>query len=175
MGRRTTKKQHFVPQCYLKAWKISDDKESVFVFDKEKDSFRQNSIEDIASERYFYDADFINLLNEKQLHDLLEGKIRLRDDADPQIMEHTYADLVETVYKDLLEKLIKSAREATPWIINNCYFIMPDDKETLSALLAIQFLRTKQIRNDLIESSKLLGQSLRNMGFPEQDAVRLHF
>ena len=47
-----TKKEHFIPQCYLKAWTEPGTKQ-VFVYDKLRNQFRQNSIEDIGCERHF--------------------------------------------------------------------------------------------------------------------------
>lgn len=171
MGNGITKKEHYVPQCYLKAWCVPNT-EQVFVYDKKRYQFRKSSIKDIASERYFYDTEFINLLNKEQLQALSKGKISIRKDADPQILEHTYADIVETFYKDSLDKLINDARKATPWTINNCYFVMPKEKEDFSQLLTIQFLRTKQMRNEIGDSSKLLLNALKEMGFSEEQIAK---
>ena len=49
-----TKKQHYVPQSYLKAWAIPGTYQ-VHVYDKKTDNERVNSINDIASENCFYD------------------------------------------------------------------------------------------------------------------------
>lgn len=43
-----TKKQHYVPQSYLKAWAIPGTYQ-VHVYDKKTDNERVNSINDIAS------------------------------------------------------------------------------------------------------------------------------
>ena len=66
-----TKKQHYVPQCYLKAWSFSD-KEQIYVYDRITDSIRINSVKDVAAERYFYDINPYELLPEAQIAKLHE-------------------------------------------------------------------------------------------------------
>ena len=66
-----TKKQHYVPQCYLKAWSFSD-KEQIYVYDRITDSIRINSVRDVAAERYFYDINPYELLPEAQIAKLHE-------------------------------------------------------------------------------------------------------
>ena len=66
MGQSTvkeTKKEHYVPQCYLERWKNS--KGYVAVYDKKLKMSRGNNIKDIACERYYYDIDYRELSAQK--------------------------------------------------------------------------------------------------------------
>ena len=61
--KREKKKQHYVPQFYLK--RFSTDGHSVFVFDKFTQKVFRTNIANVASGRYFYDfyADTAHELN----------------------------------------------------------------------------------------------------------------
>ena len=50
------KKQHYVPQFYLRSWDISE-KNKIYVYDKVIEQKRISNIRDVASENYFYDVD----------------------------------------------------------------------------------------------------------------------
>ena len=53
-----TKKEHYVPQVYLRRFCVSAEK--IDVYDKVKNEIRLNQpLLNVASERYFYDVDFI--------------------------------------------------------------------------------------------------------------------
>lgn len=166
LNANMTKKEHVVPQCYLEAWTRTGSKQ-VFVFDKLRKMYRQNSIEDVACQRHFYDTHPVFLLKHEELKKLTQEGKTIDPDADQQVIEHIYADQVETLYKDYLEKLISIARSATPWAIKNCYFINFEEKEELSQLITIQYIRTKSVRNRLEESGKCLSKVLRDMGIPD--------
>ena len=49
-----TKKQHYVPQFYLNAWGIQGTHQ-IYVYDKKSEAKRKNNIQDVATERFFYD------------------------------------------------------------------------------------------------------------------------
>ncbi len=56
-----TKKEHYVPQCYLK--NFVNENERIAVFDKKLLQSRLQRTTDIAMENYFYDIDFDDLMN----------------------------------------------------------------------------------------------------------------
>lgn len=62
MGDKT-KKEHYVPRCYLENWK--NNKGQVWVYDRQLKKTRINSVYDIACERYFYDIDYKKLSVQK--------------------------------------------------------------------------------------------------------------
>ena len=55
-----TKKQHYVPRCYLKNFLPANDR--INVFDSFNLQIREQKIMDIAMENYFYDIKFSDLL-----------------------------------------------------------------------------------------------------------------
>ena len=170
--QQKTKKQHIVPQCYLKAWLIPG-KESLYVYDKKRNHFRPNNIADVASQRYFYDTDPINLLSVETLQKMLEGKIALRPDADPQIIEHTFADQVEAIFKPYLNSIIQYAHGLPFGQSNGKTFYQAKQKEEFAELLTIQLIRTKQYRVNIEESSHCIAQILKDMGIPNEEIKRV--
>lgn len=59
-----TKKEHYVPRCYLKNFILENDK--IKIFDKFKMQVREQRIMDVAMENYFYDIDFEELLQKAE-------------------------------------------------------------------------------------------------------------
>lgn len=51
-----TKKEHYVPRCYLKHFEADNGK--IKVFDKKIMQVREQHILEVAMENYFYDIDF---------------------------------------------------------------------------------------------------------------------
>ena len=126
-----------------------------------------NNIEDVASQRYFYDTDPINLLSEEMILALMKANKTIREDADQQLIEHMLSIEVENFFKDYLKR-IADAAAASPWTLKNCYFLSEYEKKLFSELLSIQYLRTKSIRNRLAESSDCLARVLKDMNFPDE-------
>ena len=181
MSQRT-KKQHYVPQCYLNAWSTS--KHQIYVFDKSTESARINSIQDVASERFFYDINPEDYLSPDFLNALRQRGVSLDDVALSQVLERTFAKNVEKPFSDLLKEILDKTAAATPWHINNCYFISEEKKVEFSVFLALQFIRTKKTRTNIHGSSECLRQVLTDMGVPDseiakntiskEDAKRIH-
>ena len=98
MGKKI-KKQHYVPQCYLKAWEVNG-KHQIYVYDKEKEESRINNIEDVASGRYFYDFSLKDLSVQQNMdlsHEDAEG---IDVDAKLQIIEKALSIGIEGPYSD---------------------------------------------------------------------------
>lgn len=160
---RKKKKQHFVPQCYLEKWCIDGTKHTN-VFDKIKEEQRQNHIEDIASENYFYDINLEGVLSQEELKYFgLEG-VDLSKLDDNQFIENLLASTVEVRFSEMLEKVILRVYDMNVWELNNCLFLHPNEARLFSILLAIQYLRVKRIRDSINSSSKLLRNALIEMG-----------
>lgn len=166
------KKQHTVPQCYLNAW-CAPGKKQTHVFDKVSEQKRISNIEDIASERYFYDID----LEAFRLGDYVEGcrdiEMAINDEGDPQVIEHSLSEDVEGPFSKLLNKLRKKVAELTPWHINNCFFISKEEKDALSECLAVQFLRAKGVRNGISDAADCMVQLMREWGVEASELERL--
>ena len=60
---KKSKKQHYVPRCYLESFKIPGTYQ-INVYDKKLRRNRINSIYDIASENYFYDIKLSDVFTE---------------------------------------------------------------------------------------------------------------
>lgn len=170
--KQKTKKEHYVPQCYLNAWCTSGEKQ-MHVFDKVSEQKRTNNIEDVASERFFYDID----PNAFCLGDYVEGcrdiETVINDEGDPQVIEHSLSEDIEGPFSELLNKLRKKVGELTPWHINNCFFISKEEKDILSECLAVQFLRTKSVRNGISDTADCLVQLMQEWGVHDSEIEKL--
>ena len=93
----------------------------------------------------------------------------INPDADKQVIEHVYADEIEPLLEKYLVQFIEVAHRYTPWEIENCYFLKPIEKEEFAQLLTIQYLRTKETRKRLDESSHCLTKVLEDMGVSEAE------
>lgn len=169
-----TKKQHFVPRCYLENFQIPNSYR-IHVYDKNLKKSRINSINDIASENYFYDIKFSEILPEDKLDDILKGRITAKDLDDEQYIERYLATTVETEYAKLLDKLIQNISSITPWIAENCFFISETQKVDFSVCLAMQYVRTKSVREGILESADCLMQALDDMNATQRlkDSMRV--
>jgi len=161
--KQKTKKQHYVPRCYLDAWAIPNTYQ-VHVYDKKMDKTRINSINDIASENYFYDVALDEVISHQIFDNLRKQDVLTQNNLISQGIEHAFANDIEGPFSQLLKELISKSESATPWTINNCYFISEQKKSEMSAFLSLQFIRIKQVRNNIIESADCLSQALKDMG-----------
>lgn len=168
-----TKKQHFVPQFYLN--KFTDTQGNIHVFDKpQKKTFVSNT-RDIANESYFFDTDddalaamikviedqpeelieFINQsvleTNNPRLIQIMHQKVN-----DPNFKEKTLAEVKNEQFIEskvlaphdarsakLLEKILEDiARRGK---------IKRKNRFDMAFMLAVQFVRTRKYRNQVIE------------------------
>lgn len=157
------KKQHYVPRCYLKRWE--NRKKQIYVFDKVKKEIRPSNINDIASERYFYDID-IEKMDAKSIEMLISANIDIINEQ--QFIEKFLSKNIEDEYSKLLAKIIDTSNEATPWYLENCYFISKEDKLYLAIYLSFQYVRTKTVREGIGDSGNCLCQVLEDMGVPQE-------
>lgn len=161
--RKEKKNQHYVPQCYLEAWAITDT-HRVYVYDKKIKKSYCSNIEDVAMERYFYDIDFTGIVSESDLKKYgFEGYDPSRID-DAQYIENFFANQVEKHYKVMLNNIINRIKKMNSWEINNCRFITAEDKIVFSYYLAWQNIRVKSVRTSMKQSSNCLVQVLQEMG-----------
>lgn len=153
-----TKKQHYVPRCYLKAFVIPGTFQ-VHVYDKKTKRPRINNYEDVASENYFHDFS----LSEKERESLakkLEANGIYIDPIDDQYIEHLFANEIEPVYDGLLESLRTAANQFTPWYIQNCRVFKLRQKIEFAFMLALQLVRTKASRNRINDMVDCFRQAL---------------
>lgn len=152
------KNEHYVPQCYLRNFRISGTDGKINVFDKKMEQIRLNqNISDIASERYFYDIDIDKILgelSEEKRNDILQqmgDKYEVYKNDKTQRIEKFFSDVIEGDYSQVLMSVVEKAEKATPWHINNCYCMSEREKVIMSVCITIQFMRTKKQRKVIEE------------------------
>ncbi|MGM7683194.1 DUF4238 domain-containing protein [Cytobacillus sp. Hm23] len=159
MGKSIVKNQHYVPQRYLRKFAVAQKKKkkNIYrfnIFDKEKQESRENqNVENYASERYFYDVDFNELLVQAESEGInIDDEIKvLTNKVDKQHLENVFATKVETTMFDPFEKII-SKYTLTPANMYKKVQVVPDeDKVTIAYYLALQFVRTKEYREKIIQ------------------------
>lgn len=166
-----TKKEHYVPRCYLE--NFEDNNGRIHVFDKVIIQTRNPKKEEIAHENYFYDMDIEKLISdvpleqrEKIINDIKE--ITGCDDWDtivteiinPKHIEKKFFCEVEGVYGPLLKRIIQNSYSGNQWVIDHCAPFSEDDKSMLSLFLAIQIIRTKAFRDSIHQISEKTFQTL---------------
>ena len=154
-----TKKEHYVPRCYLKNFILENDK--IKIFDKFKMQVREQRIMDIAMENYFYDIDFEELLQKAESDESEKIKTDLKDIVgtenwedvknvlDNKHIEKNFFAPMEKVYSDLLQKFISKSYDGNNWVIQNCNICSEIEKEYMALFIAIQIIRTKSFRATL--------------------------
>lgn len=151
MGNKV-KNEHYVPRRYLRHFA---DREHFFVYDKEKKERRPGNVDDYACERFFYDVDFEALKKEffesnpdfeydPEMEELLK-------EIDEQHIEHWFAENVETWLFDPIDKIISFYTMCNHQNINNVLVIDDSIRVFLSIYLALQIIRTKEFRENVIE------------------------
>ena len=150
------KKQHYVPQFYLKQW--ANNKEQIYVYDKkQKKSFISN-VKNIASSRFFYDFPEIDENKKVEIKDKLK-KDGFEDDYinnifELQVLENNFSQLesiVSPLLKEKIKKIDDVSKLSEEWIKHYPIFTN-DDKKKFSSYIALQIVRTnkhKQFQRDM--------------------------
>lgn len=159
MGKTIVKNQHYVPQRYLRKFAVTQKKKkkNIYrfnIFDKEKQESRENqNVENYASERYFYDVDFNELLEEAESKGInIDNEIKdLTNKVDKQHLENIFATKVETTMFDPFEKIITKYTLTPTNMYTKVQVVPEEDKATIAYYLAFQFVRTKEYREKIIQ------------------------
>lgn len=128
------KKQHFIPQCYLKCFSEND--KSIWIYNKNCQKVYSQSISKTAFQDDFYK------IPEKYISSIKN------DDFDPNFFEKEFFDSnVEKLFGRFLRIINRKAGE---WITDrNLNIILPqNDKDIFAAMIAIQYLRMPNIRDE---------------------------
>lgn len=146
MKSRENRKQHFIPQCYLKHF--SSNKKNLFVYDKKSSKSFSSPIGNIAYKEFFYQ------LPEKFIKNLDEIP-----SGTNYYEKEFFAKSIETKYSNLLGILTAKAKL---WIANHqiVEIISRQQKEILAQLIAIQYLRLPNIR-DMYSDARKKGDNIR--------------
>jgi hypothetical protein len=159
MEEQLVKNQHYVPQRYLRyfAEKFIKKNKTISrfnVFDKEKIQTRENqNIDSVASERFFYDVDFELLLKEAKEEgaDIEPEFVELIKEVNKQEMEHTFATKVETTMFDPIAEIVTTYTMTQSSAYPNIYVIPENKRAIVAYYLSLQFLRTKEFREKLVQ------------------------
>lgn len=167
-----TKKEHYVPRCYLK--NFADENERINVFDRYKLQSREHQrIIDIAMENYFYDINFNDMIQlvETDKQDKVKSDIismlgvEKWEDINTTInldkyVEKEFFSRLESIYNIFLNKFIEKSHNGNQWVIDNCSCCSETEKILFSIFIAIQFIRTKAFRQTLNDTIEQLYQTL---------------
>jgi len=156
-----TKKEHYVPRCYLE--NFSTEQKRIDVFDKWKLEIRpQQKLMDVAMENGFYDLDLSDAfealepsVREKAMADLLElPEVESWEDIrvimeNKKYIEKEHFAKIEGHYSTLLKLIIQKSYNGNHWVLQNCNAMSESEKLLLSLFIAIQFIRTRSFRDNL--------------------------
>ena len=170
MGKKK-KAEHYVPQCYLKRW-TQKQSNQVYVYNKKENKYHISNIHDVASERYFYDIDLSKIIS-KETFKSLGIELDPKQLSDEQFIENFFANELEKDLDERLSRIINRVLEMNSWEIRNCYFISEYDKLALSVHLAFQRIRTKETRQNIIDSNLCVVDWLKDLGASEK-SIKKH-
>jgi len=165
-----TKKQHYVPQSYLKNWDINkenNNKPKVFSYDIKQDKQFPVNIEDTATRKYFYDYEKYSREEIEIIYNNIpkEFQISKEDFFIKQGIEKLiFAEKIENISIQTIISIIKKLEELKvnpKENINKKNILSTTDKVILSYFISIQYTRTKEFRdksqnlyNEIIEDIK---------------------
>lgn len=148
---KKTKKQHYVPQTYLKSFSIQNKKgttDKLNVYDKKNKRFYNASISDVMEKNCFYDINIKNLLLELD-NNKLRDEFQIPNEWDEQLIEHSLS-LVECELKKVID-IIKDPKRHDYFKFTKIF-----NRIHLSQLMAIQFIRTPKGREFISDIEKEL-------------------
>lgn len=158
------KKQHYVPQAYLE--RFTHDGDHLFVYDKFESVVRPANKKDVAEENYFYD------LPEEALPAGEENQ-----EPDRQVVDKEFRK-IEGIFNQILGRVISRAAHKGGGIFRRVLMMLPfrrkvlsrRHREDLSLLIALQFMRTREYRETIIEGMRkgrsAVYEILRRSNFP---------
>lgn len=166
-----TKKEHYVPRCYLGNFEDCDGR--VHVFDKIAMHYRHQKKEEIAHENYFYDVNFEEMMRNATpaIQKKLKQDIKAITGIDnweiinstilmPKYIEKVFLHGIEDEYSTLLKTIIQKSYEGNQWVMNNCSPFSSEEKKQLSFFMAIQIIRTKMFRDTITQTVEKLLQTI---------------
>lgn len=166
--KQVTINQHYVPQFYLNNFSHNNKKgkKSIDVFDIDLNKILRNQrIENVAFEKYFYDIDLEKYLNNISGLRLLLIKVYLKIKFGLRFKISQFKNLntienilatVESNTSPIFTKIIEKSETYTKWERENCFLINEDEKLKIATFLAVQFLRTPKIRQSFQEANTVL-------------------
>lgn len=134
MNKDTHKKQHYVPECYLR--NFSPNGKYVHIYDKKAQKPFSNSLDSIAYFPYLYEIP-IKYLTEK-----------LNIPYETKYFERAFfAEHIESLYAKILNKIVSKADYWTN-TQEHREILTQNEKEILAQLIVIQHLRMPNVKSD---------------------------
>jgi glycerophosphoryl diester phosphodiesterase len=154
------KKQHYVPQCYLRNFAVRD---RLFVLDQIKKSVYSANVKDVAQDRYFNDFPDVFLSQE------------FREKAKAQVIEKDLAK-VESKFSQFLKLIIDCLDDIEKNdLFDSVVVLDEEEKINFSAFLMLQLVRTNTLRQEtrhmfqsLVDLKEKMDRSLANCNNPHQ-------
>jgi hypothetical protein len=169
MSKQVKKRQHYVPQFYLRqfAFKVKKDKDHIINhYDKVLNMNRADNVNNVAEEHKFYDVPSKSL---QEKYGLVVPK-----DYDEQELENTFAFFEGewgAVFRKISEKYNKESN-AQP-----TQFLTDEEKGPLSRFIALQAIRTPAWRNKANKMAQFIAGVDKNLAriFDEFDYDEFNF
>lgn len=149
------KRQHYVPQFYLKRWANEKSDSQIYVYDKERKKSFSSSIQSVASSNYFYD--FPDVTKEQMDEIVKKIKEEIEDESEKakaleylqtQLIEKTFSQ-IEAINSGVIEGIIKRVEDVSAlpqeYFVKH-KFIKVEDIVELSLFIALQYTRTTETR-----------------------------
>jgi hypothetical protein len=160
--REPTKKQHMVPQFYLRYFTSTpdepDDRKRIWVYDKQRGVSRNDRIRDAAHENYFYDipADALSAVPPEDRDEDFRA-------IDVQAMEHELARVEGWLSRhitDCIENHLPAGRFPQGY------------KLPLTVMLSLQSVRTRQARENATATAQAQAEALLEKMLLEEHGLR---
>lgn len=137
MSKKAHTRHHYIPQCYLRNFAHSE--KGIYSYNKKTKTSYQTAISGVCTLNSFYSVSPENVDSEY-------------DGEDPTLIieKDILADKIEACYNVTLQNIIARKNECIADETQNiglCY----EDKYIIAKYIAIQFLRLKNVRDEVVE------------------------
>lgn len=146
MSQKRVKKQHHVPQMYLRAW--ADANDGLFVLLKERKTVIGSKVPNVSCESAFYDA-------------------QVKPGVEPQFVERSLAN-IETLLAPFIKELSELTIESEPMVFDR------RRRDAISLFMSLQILRSLETRKQFEEGLQfMVDQGLAIANESMKDSVKM--
>ena len=174
------KRQHYVPQFYLKRWVNDISDTQIWIYDRERKKSFSNSVQSVASSNYFYDFPDVSQEQMDQMCEKIEEtikdeteKVKALEYITGQLYEKSLSE-IEAINSKVIKGIIKRVEDvrALPldYFIKH-QFIKIEDIVELSFFIALQHTRTTETRIVVEQFAQQFGKHLADTMIDNIDKV----